>query len=70
LNSRGLGWKVSGEKKIGNKGEREGDTYFLRGMEGFIYDKSPFIPLVRGSCINANSSISSRFKFPLVIKKS
>jgi hypothetical protein len=38
---------VSGEKKIGNRGVGEGDTYFLWGMEGFIYDKSPFIPLVK-----------------------
>jgi hypothetical protein len=34
LNSRGLGWKMDGRKKIGNREVREGDTYFLRGMEG------------------------------------
>jgi hypothetical protein len=31
-------------KKIGNNGVWEGDTYFLKGMEGFIYDKSPRPP--------------------------
>jgi hypothetical protein len=29
LNSRGLGWKMDGRKKIGNRELREGDTYFF-----------------------------------------
>ena len=51
LNSRGLRRKNE-KKKIGNKGFFLGATYFFEGRKDFFYDKSPFVPLVRGSRIS------------------
>ena len=35
-----------------------GVTYFFEGRKDFFYDKSPFVPLVRGSLPHCPSAIS------------